>query len=247
MGDGGVELYYMRNRWYEPRTGRFLSEDPIGLEGGINLYAFGAADPINRRDASGLGPCVETLVFDPNMPVGRRFHTVWVCDPIKVKGGTKKKPGDFVADGEDEAEGSGEEDGSDGGGSGPNRGRDVGKEAVKACRVAIVNTAIATFTTAAILATGAEVLWLSGRVAFATNYSLYAFNGVRLQAAGAAMRSAGQYARQRTAAATGAAVEAGVVGSAIPPVGGITFFPIPFVGIRDGARAVRNSCFNPGG
>lgn len=26
-----VELYYLRNRWYEPRTGRFLSEDPLGI------------------------------------------------------------------------------------------------------------------------------------------------------------------------------------------------------------------------
>jgi len=31
-----LDLYYMRNRWYEPGTGRFLSEDPIGLGGGIN-------------------------------------------------------------------------------------------------------------------------------------------------------------------------------------------------------------------
>ena len=40
-------LYYMRNRWYDPRTGRFTSEDPIGLAGGRNLYAFAAGDPIN--------------------------------------------------------------------------------------------------------------------------------------------------------------------------------------------------------
>jgi RHS repeat-associated protein len=48
------ELYYMRNRWYEPRTGRFLSEDPIGLSGGINPYAFAGNDPINGRDPKGL-------------------------------------------------------------------------------------------------------------------------------------------------------------------------------------------------
>jgi len=52
-----LDIYYMRNRWYEPRTGRFLSEDPIGLAGGINLYTFAGADPINRADALGLVPC----------------------------------------------------------------------------------------------------------------------------------------------------------------------------------------------
>jgi hypothetical protein len=54
MGDLGVELYYMRNRWYEPRTGRFLSEDPIGLAGGINPYGFAGADPVNKADPTGL-------------------------------------------------------------------------------------------------------------------------------------------------------------------------------------------------
>ena len=49
-----LDLYYMRNRWYEPRTGRFISEDPIGLQGGINQYAFGGSDPINSSDPSGL-------------------------------------------------------------------------------------------------------------------------------------------------------------------------------------------------
>jgi uncharacterized protein RhaS with RHS repeats len=54
MGDLGVELYYMRNRWYEPRTGRFLSEDPIGLAGGINPYVYAGDDPVNRWDPRGL-------------------------------------------------------------------------------------------------------------------------------------------------------------------------------------------------
>ncbi len=49
-----LDLYYMRNRWYEPGTGRFLSEDPVGLGGGINPVVFGGADPVNRRDPAGL-------------------------------------------------------------------------------------------------------------------------------------------------------------------------------------------------
>jgi len=53
-------IYYMRNRWYEPHTGRFLSEDPIGLEGGINLYVYSGNDPVNNTDPTGLR-CAEVL------------------------------------------------------------------------------------------------------------------------------------------------------------------------------------------
>lgn len=46
-------LYYMRARWYDPGPGRFISEDPIGLQGGINEYAFAGGDPVNGSDPSG--------------------------------------------------------------------------------------------------------------------------------------------------------------------------------------------------
>jgi RHS repeat-associated protein len=49
-----ADLYYMRNRWYEPWTGRFLSEDPSGIGGGLNQYAYAAGDPINSADPTGL-------------------------------------------------------------------------------------------------------------------------------------------------------------------------------------------------
>ena len=49
-----LDLYYMRNRWYEPETGRFLSEDPIGLQGGINPLVFAGGDPVAGKDPSGL-------------------------------------------------------------------------------------------------------------------------------------------------------------------------------------------------
>ena len=53
-----ADLYYMRNRWYEPATGRFLSEDPIGLQGGINPAVFAGNDPINGADPFGLSECI---------------------------------------------------------------------------------------------------------------------------------------------------------------------------------------------
>ena len=39
------EVVYMRNRYYDPRSRRFISEDPIGLAGGINVYGFADGGP----------------------------------------------------------------------------------------------------------------------------------------------------------------------------------------------------------
>jgi hypothetical protein len=44
----------MRNRYYDPTTGRFTQEDPIGLAGGSNLYGFAGGDPVNFSDPFGL-------------------------------------------------------------------------------------------------------------------------------------------------------------------------------------------------
>ena len=40
-------------RWYDAETGRWISKDPILLDGGWNVYAFCGNDPINRMDPSG--------------------------------------------------------------------------------------------------------------------------------------------------------------------------------------------------
>lgn len=53
----GAETLYRRNREYDPATGRFTQEDPIGLAGGINLYGFAAANPLNFSDPFGLSVC----------------------------------------------------------------------------------------------------------------------------------------------------------------------------------------------
>ncbi len=45
---------YRRNRYYDPETGRFTQEDPIGLAGGLNLYGYANGDPVTFSDPFGL-------------------------------------------------------------------------------------------------------------------------------------------------------------------------------------------------
>jgi RHS repeat-associated protein len=54
--DSATDLYYYRARWYDAQHGRFISEDPIGLMGGINMYAYVINNPLGYSDPLGLCP-----------------------------------------------------------------------------------------------------------------------------------------------------------------------------------------------
>ncbi len=49
-------LLYYRARFYDPTLGRFMNEDPIGFDGGINLYAYTANNPTTLVDPTGNFP-----------------------------------------------------------------------------------------------------------------------------------------------------------------------------------------------
>jgi RHS repeat-associated protein len=52
----GTGLYYYSARYYSPTLGRFISEDPSGVRGGINLYEYAGDQPVTIEDSTGLRP-----------------------------------------------------------------------------------------------------------------------------------------------------------------------------------------------
>lgn len=52
--DRETGLYYCQNRYYDPGTGRWVTRDPIGYDGGINLYGYCESGPMGASDSEGL-------------------------------------------------------------------------------------------------------------------------------------------------------------------------------------------------
>jgi uncharacterized protein RhaS with RHS repeats len=47
-------MYFYRARYYDPKVGRFVTKDPIGFGGGINVYAYVKNNAVNWTDPFGL-------------------------------------------------------------------------------------------------------------------------------------------------------------------------------------------------
>lgn len=52
--DAETGLYYYKMRQFLPKLGRFLQADPIGMAGGMNLYAYVGNSPLRASDSMGL-------------------------------------------------------------------------------------------------------------------------------------------------------------------------------------------------
>ncbi|MWP63252.1 RHS repeat-associated core domain-containing protein, partial [Gilliamella sp. Pas-s25] len=52
--DEETGLHYNLNRYYDPFTGRYITQDPLGILGGLNSYQYAGSDPINWVDPLGL-------------------------------------------------------------------------------------------------------------------------------------------------------------------------------------------------
>ncbi|WP_036254108.1 colicin E5-related ribonuclease [Methylobacter sp. BBA5.1] len=51
--DRETGLHYNWQRYYDPKTGRYITSDPIGLKGGLNAYTYVGNDPLNWIDPKG--------------------------------------------------------------------------------------------------------------------------------------------------------------------------------------------------
>ena len=49
-----IYLYFYRHRYYHPKLGRFLQQDPMGYEDSLNLYQAFNQNPVNFDDPMGL-------------------------------------------------------------------------------------------------------------------------------------------------------------------------------------------------
>ena len=65
--DQATGLYYYGYRYYDPQTGRWPSRDPIGEEGGVNLYGFVGNSCLNESDFLGL--CEKGKIKDVKVTV----------------------------------------------------------------------------------------------------------------------------------------------------------------------------------
>ncbi|WP_160622994.1 RHS repeat-associated core domain-containing protein [Mixta intestinalis] len=103
--DKETGLHYNRHRYYNPHSGSFISQDPIGLLGGINFYAY-APNPLNLIDPLGLDTCsVNTLrnARKNNYAISpsQRQEIIDSIDNIKLKGIFSElyRPGANIPDG----------------------------------------------------------------------------------------------------------------------------------------------------
>ncbi|MFG3044351.1 RHS repeat-associated core domain-containing protein [Streptomyces sp. NPDC048241] len=71
----GTGLLYYRDRYYDPQTGRFISQDPSGVSGGTNLYQYALSSPTAYTDPTGNNPMIAACVVGGLIDGGMNWLT----------------------------------------------------------------------------------------------------------------------------------------------------------------------------
>jgi RHS repeat-associated protein len=85
--DEETKLILCSYRYYDPMMGRFITRDPIGYDGGINLNSYVNNSPIQLSDPLGLYPkiyprtdrdkCIQLCIDERDMAFDHHFRGVW--------------------------------------------------------------------------------------------------------------------------------------------------------------------------
>ena len=80
--DKALRLYDFGDRWYSTALRRWISRDPLGEDGGVNLYAFCDNDPVNKFDPNGCIP------LDTVWDLGNIIYDICVGDEVALAADT---------------------------------------------------------------------------------------------------------------------------------------------------------------
>ncbi|WP_437878420.1 RHS repeat-associated core domain-containing protein [Sorangium sp. So ce513] len=70
--DPETDVIYNRFRYYDPEAGRYISADPIGLQGGVRAFAYADNQPLGVMDPDGLASVMTTVTSDQTDKRGKR-------------------------------------------------------------------------------------------------------------------------------------------------------------------------------
>jgi uncharacterized protein RhaS with RHS repeats len=87
---------YYTYRWYDPLTGRWPSRDPIGEEGGVNLYGFVGNQSLSRWDYLGLS-MLDVKLTNGGPVVDCDTGEIWLAVSLFPNAGFSSKSGIVIA------------------------------------------------------------------------------------------------------------------------------------------------------
>jgi RHS repeat-associated protein len=99
--DEETGLHYNWHRYYDGEIGRYTTEDPIGLRGGINRFSYAVSSPLRNTDPMGLwalGDPIDQRYVDTITGIGDGISggvTSWIRDKAGVDGGVDKCSADY--------------------------------------------------------------------------------------------------------------------------------------------------------